>query len=255
MWVSPFLEVFYFFSTHLTHSVKDLPYTYSGPVFSGRLALFMTCESEYEAQALGQNMKKNSKKGKNSPTLTPHDGIFRIVFEDLEKAKDFIQAIFPEEILEKLDLTTLVKEPDTFSNPSMGNFRADVIYSCNFGAQDKVWVTFLLEHKSFIPQNPYLQLIEYKNGIWKGQQRNKKPLSPIIPIIFYHGEKEWKARDFPAYFEGGGIDQVLMDFVPNFKYWLVNLGPNGDDRFMEKVTLTSLRVILLLMQQIHTKKY
>ncbi|MDP1563534.1 MAG: Rpn family recombination-promoting nuclease/putative transposase [Pirellulaceae bacterium] len=54
-----------------------------------------------------------------------------------------------------------------------------------------VYVYFLFEHKSTPEPLTVLQLLSYIVRFWETQARNGQPLSPILPLVVYHGETEW----------------------------------------------------------------
>jgi Putative transposase, YhgA-like len=85
-------------------------------------------------------------------------------------------------------------------------------------------ITFLFEHKSYIPKYPHLQLLRYMLEIWEDCEKNKKPLISIVPIIVYHNaneKKHWRYKPFSDYFKD--IDESLQSFIPSFEYQLTDL--------------------------------
>lgn len=73
---------------------------------------------------------------------------------------------------------------------------------------------FLFEHKSQPESLIALQLLGYLLGIWQEQVKQKRPLSPIIPLVVYHGEKVWQVpTDFFSLLEAPeGLRPYLLDF-------------------------------------------
>ena len=67
---------------------------------------------------------------------------------------------------------------------------------------------------------------------WGGGQRakleakNKKPLTVIIPVVFYHGKKRWdiSERFIDNLDIDGNIKEVLKRFFPDFGYILFDAG-------------------------------
>ena len=59
-------------------------------------------------------------------------------------------------------------------------------------------------------------MLRYMLEIWESNLQKKQPLLPIVPIILYHGEKNWKVRPMTTYFKG--IDSALYPYIPNFNY-------------------------------------
>ena len=187
----------------------------------------------------------------------PHDSLFRITLSDQTKAKELIKAGLPPEIVDLLDLDSLQLKESSILDEALSSFEADLIYQCELkgsdrfgGKKTKVWLSLLLEHKSYIPGNPYLQLMGYIYGLWKRQEEAGQPIRPVIPIIFYHGQKEWIKRSFFDFFEGGGVHELIRPFVPNFQYWLISLQEKGDDWIKEKINDKTLKTTLLLMRYI-----
>ena len=161
-----------------------------------------------EARARVMNMENNS--------LTPHDDFFKLQIEVKEKAADLLQASLPAPLLAKLKINTLKLTNNSFTDGEMGNFRADVIYECEFGDDQPVWITVLFEHKSYVEPYPHLQLMKYMWRVWDREAKNGDLLRPILPILFYHGEQEWEYRPFEACFQGGRVDPELHPFMPFF---------------------------------------
>lgn len=67
---------------------------------------------------------------------------------------------------------------------------------------------------------------------WQEQRKQKKPLTPIIPIIVYHGERKWRKRDLSAYF-GTKLPVSLLPFLPRFDYVLTNVQNMKDEQILE----------------------
>ncbi len=142
----------------------------------------------------------------------PHDRFFKSAFSDKEVAAGFIREFLPEEITGELDLDSIELEGNTYINKNLKEHVSDLVYRCKFkkktdetGAkgepkQDEVWISFLLEHKSFPVYFVFKQLLEYILGIWKGLIKQKKPLVLVLPIVVYHGKEKWKRRKMEDYF-------------------------------------------------------
>ena len=64
-------------------------------------------------------------------------------------------------------------------------------------------------------------------NIWKTQIKQGKGLTPIIPIIVYHGKDRWKYKPFKAYFKE--LDDFLSGYTPNFDYIKVDLSDYSDE--------------------------
>lgn len=126
----------------------------------------------------------------NKPSK-PHDEFFKATFGRLDIAYDYLLQFLPAAVLNELDLTALERVNASFVNPNLEERRSDVIYRCplvNF-ANQYVWITFIMEHKSSFEQRPHLQLLRYMIEVWEEQLKTEKDgqLSLLIPIVVYHG--------------------------------------------------------------------
>ena len=83
------------------------------------------------------------------------------------------------------------------------------------------------------PADPILplQLLRYMVRIWQKEAEQKRgpPLSPIVPLVFYHGAQRWSV---PRTF-AGLVDRPadLARFVPDFGYELYEPPPTGEAAF------------------------
>jgi hypothetical protein len=112
-----------------------------------------------------------------------------------------------------------------------------------------VTVSLLFEHKSNVPTYPHFQLLRYLVEAWEDQIKQKKGLTPIIPIVIYHGEKEWKVRKLSEYFDTK-LPASLLPFVPDFTYLLTNVVDMPEQSIMA-LQRGLLINTLLMMKYIH----
>ncbi len=150
----------------------------------------------------------------------PHDRFFKETFSQPIIFADFAQAFMPRDLLEQLNLDTLVREPDSFVNEQLSEHFADLLFSVQYGRKS-ARIALLLEHKSYPVRYPHFQLNQYLLNYWTHQVREKKRPTPIIPIVIYHGRTRWKQRPLPDYFTEVGV--TLNRFLPAFDYLLFDL--------------------------------
>jgi len=150
-----------------------------------------------------------SKTKKN--THHPYAKLFEYVFQKNEIVEEFVENFFPKLLLENLDVSS-------------------VVYTCDYGENgDKVLVTLLFEHKSYYSKNPHLQLLGYMLKIWEQQRDNSEAMTPVIPVILYHGEDKWKERKLTDMFNGK-IGADLTPYIPNFDLHLIDLNKESDEK-------------------------
>ncbi len=192
-------------------------------------------------------MKKTKNKKKSVKIINSHDRFFNVLFSEKAEAMEFVAKTFPAEILSKLDLETLELDTTEYVDNKLRTNYSDVVYNCKYG-NSQIKISLLFEHKSYIESYPHLQLLGYMLKIWLKQIKQKQNLTPIIPIIFYHGEREWKNKKFIEYFDG--VDEVLERFIPKFDYQLVDTSSYTDDEIIELFEGLQLQIGMLVMKNI-----
>ena len=180
----------------------------------------------------------------------PHDNLFRETWSNRELAIDFLNHYLPDGVLKRIDLRTLEICKDTFVEKDLKAYYSDLLYKVGIDGRAG-YVHVLFEHKSFPDKLTPLQVLEYETRIWR-LHLNQNPagkarsLPVIIPIVLYHGKRKWHFGDrFSNLFAGTG--PVLSDFVPDFKYVLLDLTQYADDEIRGAVMS---RVAMLLFKYV-----
>ena len=128
---------------------------------------------------------------KDKKHANPHDTFVRRIFSDPETARGFVASKLKKEILATLDLDSLELVEGSFVDEELRESHSDLLFTVRFRDGGTGLIYILLEHKSFPdPMTPF-QLLRYMVRIWESQQRANVELSPIIPLILYHGETKW----------------------------------------------------------------
>ena len=164
-----------------------------------------------------------------------HDGFFYDIESNPENMGDLIQGTVTKSLVSTLNLTSLKLEHTTYIDEPLKKVFSDLVYTCEHKAFNKtVRVALLFEHKSYSVEYPHIQLLKYMSNILtetlrtfekKKKEKNEKPNFIItIPIIFYHGNKKWKRKEFYEYFDLHSEDlDKLRQFIPEFNYILTDM--------------------------------
>ena len=215
--------------------------------------------------------KKNSKKIKNRNI---HDSIFRKTYQNKSNALDLFQIILTKKEYNLFKWSTLQTELTTHFNKDWEETIADLIFSVELKEQDlsqesqrdqikksrnhknkvkdkvhdvsRVRFIFLFEHKSYRDPNVAFQLLKYQFYIYE-----KREKIPIIPIVFYHGEKEWNIScEFKESlllnlnkFYRNQCDSLLEGML-NFKYRLLNLSDINVESLPKEMKTQSILFLL-----------
>jgi hypothetical protein len=70
---------------------------------------------------------------------------------------------------------------------------------------------------------------------WQQQVKEKVPLTPIIPLVVYHGERTWHiATEFSALLD---VPAALQPYQPNFHYHLSDFSHLSDETIRGEIWL------------------
>ncbi len=136
-----------------------------------------------------------------------HDAFFKAYFGNPETLSDLVKASFPAEVTGLLDFSTLKIEPGTYIDEDLQAHFSDLAASVQ-GKSGPVKVYVVVEHKSFHDPMALVQILRYMVRVWSLEK--KPPLTPILPLLFYHGQKKEVDGEFQSLFD----PSLSHDFVP-----------------------------------------
>lgn len=182
-----------------------------------------------------------------------HDKFFKETFSRIDVVSNFLEELVDEKLVNKLDLTTLQIDNNSFIDEELEEHFADILYTCDYAGKGKVRIALLLEHKSYKEDHPHWQLNQYILNVWKSgfKQKKEKPI-PIIPIVIYHGKKKWSYEPMRSYFDN--LDEDLLRYIPEFDFHLINLNTIPDKQ-ISNFKNKFLAISALLFKHSRFKKY
>lgn len=160
----------------------------------------------------------------------PHDKFFKAAFSRKDVCAALIENRFPEPLRKRLDISTLELTNGSFVDDELNQHFADLVYQCTYSGEQKVKIALLIEHKSYQEDYPHLQLMRYLLNVWQEDRKHNLKLTPVIPLVIYHGHGRWKYAPFTSYFIA--TDSVLEDFIPEFRYLLHDLSAWPDKEIL-----------------------
>jgi predicted transposase/invertase (TIGR01784 family) len=153
------------------------------------------------------------------PEHSPHDAFFKSYFGNPENLTELVKASFPASLTRLLDFSTLTIEPGTYIDEELQAHFSDLAASVQTTTGEaKVYV--LVEHKSYHDPLALLQILRYMVRLWSAQK--KLPLTPILPLLFYHGEKKEVSSEFRSLFDPA-LPAELRQYQPAFLTQILNL--------------------------------
>ncbi|WP_235595587.1 Rpn family recombination-promoting nuclease/putative transposase [Leptospira noguchii] len=178
----------------------------------------------------------------------PHDRLIRETLQDKEDAISFFKNSLPEAVIELLDLNRLELTQSSFISENLKEEQTDLLFQIPLKSGKKANVYLLFEHKSYLDDSIFSQLLGYISAIYKSQYRVDKKYSVVIPFVFYHGERTWTlGNSFQNRFIlSKNEEEVFKKYIPDFELELFDLS-KVDLSKLESITL---RVILGVVQKI-----
>ncbi|MFN8349454.1 MAG: Rpn family recombination-promoting nuclease/putative transposase [Spirosomataceae bacterium] len=160
----------------------------------------------------------------------PHDKFFKASFSRKDVVAALIENRFPEPLRKRLDVSTLELTNSSFVDDELSEHFADLVYECTYSGEKSVKIALLIEHKSYQEDYPHLQLLRYLLNVWQEDRKQNRKLTPVIPLVIYHGQGRWKYAPLPSYF--AATDNVLEEFIPDFHYLLHDLSAWPDKEIL-----------------------
>ena len=144
----------------------------------------------------------------------------------------------PAEIRDCLDLNTLKVEKDTFVDPKLKAHYSDILYSLMTKDGRPIRLYLLFEHKSYHDGDTFYQLLRYQMRILelnRKQSPSKKTLTPILPLILYHGKEGWRLK--PQFVDLFDAPLALKPYLLNFQPVVCDLSQLNDEEIKGKILL------------------
>jgi predicted transposase/invertase (TIGR01784 family) len=177
--------------------------------------------------------------------INPHDKYFKSVFSNKNEAKDLISNVIDSSLSVMINYKTLNLENTSYITKELKESFSDLVFSVKMNELE-IKITLLLEHKSYLPKYPHIQLMNYMSNIWMKQEQNKESLTRILPIYIYHGKKTWSYKSFKSYFD---IQIKQMDvYTPDFDYSILDLSKYSDEQIETNFKHIYVRTSLLLLK-------
>ncbi len=154
----------------------------------------------------------------------PHDKLARTVLGDLASATSFLQLHLPPSLTESLDWRSLRLDHTSFVDDAMRDREADCLYHIEMlTGTHSVGLYVLIEHQSSVDAWLRLRLLKYCCRIWEmqlGAVPTPSRLEPIVPLVFYQGERRWSpSTEFADLFAESVRD---WPWVPHLTHELVD---------------------------------
>ncbi len=180
----------------------------------------------------------------------PHDAFFKEFFGSPKTLGQLLEQILPEPLYQQIEPESLRIDPGSCLDEEGRGYFSDLAASAVLAGR-RTTVYILVEHKSSPDIWVHLQLHHYMNRLWKKEAagklssprggggadvpggaeadekgredgREERRLSPILPILFYHGRRPGIDPAFHSLFSPD-MDPRLVRHQPDFDLVVCNL--------------------------------
>ena len=156
-----------------------------------------------------------------------HDDFIKSILSNKEIAMEYFKNFLPVFVRKKLDFSELHQLPETYLSEELKKSRSDIVYSCKIkGGKRNAKVSLLIEHKSYPVKYTPVQIGSYIFSAMQKQIKNKEPLSLMIPVLLYHGKRNWKYQTLENLFEN--IYTEWKQFLADFEFVYTHLSNLSD---------------------------
>lgn len=171
-----------------------------------------------------------------------HDRLFKRTFNDLRNLEVELRAVLPSRLVQRLDFSTLRREPVDFYVPGMAPIQGDLLVSAQLEEQ-QVFFWILTEHQSTVDELMPLRFYGYCYAAWSEVVTNRRsqklpllPLPVIIPVLVHHSETGWTAaRTFQDLFDQRLIAcPEVARYLPNFEFILDDLSQLSSEEILAR---------------------
>ena len=176
-----------------------------------------------------------------------HDKLVHRVLVNPESATDLLRRHLPETVSQALRWETLKQLDRSFVDEEMRGTEADFLYEVEHGSgHDAVWLYALVEHQSVPDKWLRFRLLRYCCRIWE-MNRDQRPepseLRPIVPLVFYQGERSWSyTTEFADLFVESVRD---WPWVPRFSHILVDQSGIDPDAIQGELKVRIMQMVML----------
>src|SRR6056297_2092847 len=158
-----------------------------------------------------------------------NDHVFKNILGREDVARDFIRYYMPAEITSELNLDSLEVASESYISDHLEESLSDLVLT--------------MQLKSGDPAEVYI-LIEYMSEMWqKAAKINKERLPLIVPLVFYHGKKEWRySLEFSDLFDLP--NEEYRKYIPNFEHILHEVPAVNKHKVESTITLEVFHLVL-----------
>lgn len=184
-------------------------------------------------------------------TKTPHDALFKSVFQQPENAAAELQHVLPAEHVAAIDWSTLKLEPGNYVDEALADQHSDLLFSAAAQTSGECVLVYLLfEHQSTAEPKMALRLLSYMVSIWErfADEHKALPLPLIVPAVLSQVVGGWKAATRFSGLFSSSLGPLADAVLPDFSYAVDDLHRTGDADLKARAVAQQARLALWLLR-------
>jgi hypothetical protein len=131
--------------------------------------------------------------GSRKAAMQPHDGFFRKVLSRPEDARSAVRALFPPELVARMDLDRLEVMPGSFVDEELRQQHTDVLLSTPIDGDD-TFLYLVMEHQSTPDLMMAWRMLCYLVGVirrYLDERPDATQLPVVLPVVVHQGKQPW----------------------------------------------------------------
>lgn len=187
----------------------------------------------------------------------PHDRLMKAVFSDLVQARAWFEAFLPEQVVHRLELATLRREPGSFVDAALRERLSDRMFSVRMG-ESRALLYLLLEHQStpdrFLPLRALGASVRIWDD-WRARHPRAKRIPVVLPLVLYHGERPWtEPMELRDLLEASAADRAAFEpYLPGLRIHLTDLTAIPDEEIRTGVRGEAAVLALSMLSMKHSR--
>ena len=184
-------------------------------------------------------------------TNTPHDGLFKSVFQQPAQAAGELQHVLPAEVVAAIDWPSLELQPGSYVDEEFAGLHSDLLFAARATTSgEPVLLYILFEHQSSDEPRMALRLLRYMVRIWTrfATDNSDAPLPLILPALLAQVPGGWKAPTRFADLFSPGVGSLSGGALPDFSYVVDDLHSSDDDDLRRRSLANQGRLALWLLR-------
>ena len=162
---------------------------------------------------------------KQKTPRNPHAARFKVLLDDPERSTDFLHFSLPASIRRRLAAEPPELVDGTFIDDSVADHQGDLLFRVKLKSGKFIYVHVILESSSDVDPSMAFAVFRYQVRIWEREMeapdRKPGPLTPIVTLVVYHGNRPWTAPLSLNELIAG--PPALLSQTEEFGYYLVDL--------------------------------